>query len=133
MANHPDSIPKNTRGPGYSRAPDHRVAFVPSAQHVVVRIHDKTIADSTDIVLVEEDSYPRRYYIARSDVDMGVLQKDANGTTYCPFKGLASYYSATLGDRQVDQIAWSYEQPYRESEAIRDRICFDADKVDQIA
>ena len=50
--------------------------------------------------------------------------------TYCPFKGTASYYS--LKDGPQDAV-WSYEEPYDEMGAIKDRLAFYPDKVDSIA
>ena len=32
-------------------------------------------------------------------------------------------------DGEIRDAAWSYEQPYREAELVRDRLAFDADAV----
>lgn len=127
MSQRPDSIEPGTRGPGYERAPDHRVALIPSGKHVVVKMNGEVIADSHDVVFLEENNYPARAYIARDDVRMEALEKMDGKSTYCPFKGLTEYFSAG----GTDDVAWSYVQPYREAEVLRDRICFDADQVEE--
>ena len=53
-------------------------------------------------------------------------------TTYCPFKGLATYYIIRGADGEIRDAAWSYEQPFREAELVRDRLAFDASKVDEM-
>ena len=35
------------------------------------------------------------------------------------------------GERVTDAV-WSYEQPYLEGELLRDRICFDAARFDEL-
>ena len=50
--------------------------------------------------------------------------------THCPFKGTASYFSLRDGP---ENAVWSYEVPYDEMSAIRERLAFYSDKVDSIA
>lgn len=132
MADIPDRIEPGTRGPGYRRAPNHRVAFVPSRNRVTIEAGGVPLAETDDVVLVEESGYPIRRYLARDAVDMSRLEK-TDKTSYCPFKGLATYYVIKTDDGEVREAAWSYEQPYHESELLRDRLAFDAERVKEIA
>jgi uncharacterized protein (DUF427 family) len=50
--------------------------------------------------------------------------------THCPFKGQASYFSLMNGP---ENVVWSYEQPYDEMTAIKERLAFYPDKVDSIS
>ena len=130
MAERPTDIPPGTRAPGYSRAPAHRVAFVPRHARVTIRAEDMQIATTADVVAVEENGYPPRYYVARDGVDMTRLEK-TDRMTYCPFKGLATYYVIRGRQGEIRDAVWSYERPYREAELLRDRLAFDATKVDE--
>ena len=132
MAEKPTDIPPGTRAPGYSRAPAHRVAFVPLHARVTIRAEGMQVAATADAAAVEEDGYPPRYYLARDSVDMARLEK-TDPTTYCPFKGLATYYviRGRQGEIRDADAVWSYERLYREAELLRDRLAFDATKVDE--
>ena len=46
-------------------------------------------------------------------------------TTYCPYKGTASYWSAVIGATTVADVAWSYERPLPESLPLRGLLAFD--------
>ena len=89
------------------------------------------IAKTSDLVAVEENGYPTRYYLARDGVDMTRVEKTGK-TTYCPFKRLATYYIIRGAGGEIRDAAWSYEQPFREAELVRDRLAFDASKVDEM-
>ena len=130
MSERPTDIPRGTRAPGYARAPAHRVAFVPLHARVTIRAEGVQIAATADVVALEEKGYPPRYYLARDDINMARLEKTEK-TTYCPFKGLATYYAIRGTKGEIHDAVWSYERPYREAELVRDRLAFDATKVDE--
>ena len=50
----------------------------------------------------------------------------ADGQTFCPYKGLASYYD--IGDAR--RAAWSYEDAWTEVRRISGLISFEPDKVE---
>jgi uncharacterized protein (DUF427 family) len=50
--------------------------------------------------------------------------------TGCPYKGQAVYWSARIGDRVLDDLAWSYLDPIPEMPRIRGRIAFFSERVD---
>jgi uncharacterized protein (DUF427 family) len=115
-------------GPGYGQRPDHRISTVPANSHIQVIYKGEVIADTRDAVAMKEGSYPVVYYVPRKDVKMDRLVR-TNHSTYCPFKGHASYFSLANGP---DNAVWSYEQPYDEVAAIRELLAFYPDKVDSI-
>ena len=130
MAERPTDIARGASAPGYARAPGHRIAFVPRRVRVRVSAGGMEIASTADVVALEESGYPTRYYLARDGVDMTRLEK-AGKTTFCPFKGLATYYVIHGPDGEIRDSVWSYEQPYREAELVRDRLAFDAGVVEE--
>lgn len=115
-------------GPGYKRHPEHRITTTPGSVRVQVSFNGEVIADTRDAIKLEEGDYPAVYYVPRKDVKMDRLARTAH-TTYCPFKGHASYFSLVNGP---ENAVWSYEQPYDEMSAIRERLAFYPDKVDSI-
>jgi uncharacterized protein (DUF427 family) len=65
--------------------PDHKVEERRIGQRVKVEVGGHEIADSSDVIRVDEDGYPGRYYFPRSDVKMDRLERSST-TTKCPFK-----------------------------------------------
>ena len=131
MAERPTDIPSGTHGPGYTRAPAHRIAYVPRHVRVAVAAGGVPIAVTTDVVALEEKGCPTRYYLTRDGIDMTRLRKTGK-TTYCPFKGLATYYVIDGPDGEIRDAVWSYEQTFREAELVRDRVAFDASRVEEV-
>ena len=115
-------------GPGFRKHPEHRVTVKPAGVRVQVKAGGEVIADSREALRLEESGYPPVYYLPRKDVRMERLVRSTH-STYCPFKGHASYFSLAGG---AENAAWSYEQPYDESAAIRGHLAFYPAKVDAI-
>ena len=115
-------------GPGYKKYPDHRIETKPAGVRVQVTFNGEVIADSRDVIRLDEADYSAVYYIPRKDVKMDWLSR-TNHQTYCPFKGTASYYSLMNG---AENAVWTYEAPYDEVRVIKKRLAFYPDKVDSI-
>ncbi|MBU1263760.1 MAG: DUF427 domain-containing protein [Gammaproteobacteria bacterium] len=119
--------------PGFKDHPDHRITTRPAGEHVQVSFNGDVIADTTDAIRLEETHVghvvaPVVYYFPRKDVKMERLVRSDHHTD-CPFKGQASYYSLKDGP---ENAVWTYEQPYDEMLAIKDRLAFYPDKVDTV-
>ncbi len=76
--------------------PDHPITIEANSSRVVVTVGGKVIADTSEALTLREASYPPVQYIPRRDVDMAALTRSEH-TTYCPYKGDASYYSIPAG------------------------------------
>lgn len=118
-------------GPGYKKHPDHRITTKPAGVRVQVKFNGEVIADSRDAIRLDEADYPAVYYIPREDVKMDRFVRTTH-TTYCPFKGHASYYTLSSGGRTAENAVWTYEQPYDEVSVIKERLAFYPEKVDSI-
>jgi uncharacterized protein (DUF427 family) len=53
------------------------------------------------------------------------LLRPSETTTYCNYKGESTYWSAEIDGTVVPDVAWSYEEPYAESVAIKGWLSFE--------
>ena len=88
-----------------------------------ILIGDQVVAAAEQAVLLSETGYPVRAYIAREDIHAPI--EPSEKTSFCPFKGDASYWTVA----GLEDVAWSYEDPKAEVEAIRGRLAFYPDRV----
>lgn len=108
----------------------HPITIEPTQGRVVVRVGDQVVADSRQALTLQEATYPAVQYIPMADVDQSVLRR-TDTSTYCPFKGDASYYSVqTPGGGVVDDVIWTYEKPYAAVAEIGDHVAFYPDRAE---
>jgi uncharacterized protein (DUF427 family) len=112
--------------------PNHPISIEANPSRVLVKVGGKVIADTRDALTLREASYPPVQYIPTRDVAMAELTRSEH-TSYCPYKGNASYYSIPAGgDRSVNAV-WTYEAPYEAVAQIEDYLAFYPDRVDEIS
>jgi len=111
--------------------PSHPITIEPSGSRIVVTVAGQVVADSVDALRLQEASYPPVHYVPLKDVNVALVERSTH-TSYCPFKGDASYYSIPLGgEKSVDAI-WTYEGPHAAVAEITDHVAFYPDRVDSI-
>lgn len=120
-----------TDKPRLTPGPSHPITVEPFSGRVVVTFAGQVVADSTRARTLQESTYPAVRYIPREDVAEGVLQRTEH-TSYCPYKGDASYYSVAVGDQVAENAIWTYETPYEPVAEIKDYVAFYPDRVDSI-
>ena len=113
----------------HPRSPYTRVDVLPSTRHVVIRIGDTVVADSSRPSILYETGLPARYYLPRDDVRMDLLQPPDTSTA-CPYKGTARYWSAAIDGETHTDVAWGYDDPLPESAGVQGLVCFYDEKVD---
>ncbi len=113
---------------GHPRNPYHRVDCLRARRHLRVEAAGLTLVDTTDTLAVYETALDPRLYVHPRHVHMDALERSAT-TTYCPYKGTASYWTAHIGDEVLDDVAWSYEDPLPESAPLRQFLSFDDARV----
>jgi uncharacterized protein (DUF427 family) len=81
-------------------------------------------------MLLFETMLPVRYYLPREDIHVELSPSSTR--TYCAYKGQASYWSATVGDRAVPDIAWTYPEPLHDATQVRGLTAFFDERVDVV-
>jgi uncharacterized protein (DUF427 family) len=109
----------------------HPITVEPTAGHVTVRLGGRVVASSDRALTLQEASYPSVQYVPIDDVDADSL-RPSDHTSYCPFKGDASYYDLAAGDQVAEAAVWTYVEPHDAVASIRGHVAFYADRVDAI-
>lgn len=109
--------------------PNHPITVEASPARVVVRVGDTVVADTRNALTLRESDYAPVPYIPREDVDMAALERSAH-TSYCPFKGDASYFSIPGAGEGGLNAVWTYEAPYDAVSQIKDHLAFYPNRVD---
>jgi uncharacterized protein (DUF427 family) len=101
----------------------------PSQKHIQVIFNGIVIADTRRAKRILETSHPPVYYLPPEDVQMAYFHPTAHHT-YCEFKGAASYYTLTVGDKTVPNAAWYYPHPTAGYEGITNYIAIYSSHMD---
>ncbi len=116
---------------GHLRDPYHRVDTRRTSRPARVTADGGTeIAGTERPVLLFETGLPARVYVPREDVAAELVPSDRR--TVCPYKGEATYFSVRLGDRLLEDAAWSYEQPFGEALSIAGLVTFRHDEIETV-
>lgn len=111
--------------------PDHPIAIEQSPDRVIVNVAGKVVADTQRALILKEAEYPEVAYIPLEDVDRYLLEP-TDHSSYCPYKGDASYYSVPVGGDDSVNAVWEYRSPYPAVAEIAGHIAFYPDRVDSI-
>ncbi|HYU69587.1 MAG TPA: DUF427 domain-containing protein, partial [Burkholderiales bacterium] len=109
---------------GHAADSYHRIDIRQTSRHLLVRCGERLVADSTRPLVLYESGFAPRWYVPRADIEESLLTP-VEGQTFCPYKGLASYYD--IGDAR--RAAWSYENAWTEVARISGLVSFEPDKV----
>jgi uncharacterized protein (DUF427 family) len=107
---------------GHAADAYHRIDIRRTSRHLVVRHGGQVIADSTGPLALYESGFAPRWYVPRAAVTESALTAAA-GQTFCPYKGVCSYYD--VGDAR--RAAWSYLDAWPEVQAVAGCISFEPD------
>ncbi len=103
----------------YPRPP----AVVADDRRVRVLFRREAIGDTTEAVRVLETASPPTVYIPRRDIRSEFLVP-GRGASHCEWKGPATYWSLRVGGELLENVGWSYEDPYPEFQAIHGYLSF---------
>jgi uncharacterized protein (DUF427 family) len=101
----------------------------PEDRSVRIELAGEVIAASDRAVRILETAGAPTIYLPPADVRAEAL-RPAKGTTFCEWKGSASYFDAIAGKKVRPRAAWTYRDPKPGFKEIRDWIAFYPGRVD---
>src|SRR5262245_37400630 len=109
---------------GHATDSYHRIDIRRTSRQLIVLHRDRIIADTKRPMVLYESGFAPRWYVPREDVDESALTP-VERQTFCPYKGLCSYYN--IGDARL--AVWSYREAYPEVGRISNLVSFEPDVV----
>ena len=100
-----------------------------SDKHIQVIFGGITLADTHRAKRVLETSHPPVFYIPPEDIRTEYLTQTP-GESYCEWKGMAGYYSVTIGDKRADNAAWFYPNPTPAFAGLQNYLSFYPGRMD---
>ncbi|MFL4468869.1 DUF427 domain-containing protein [Tateyamaria armeniaca] len=108
----------------YPRPP----ALEPVPQRVRVMLGGAVVVDTTAALRVLETHHAPSYYVPRVDISGDV--SPSSGTSFCEWKGRATYWTINAGEVEAKGAAWSYPSPSARFAALRDHLAFYAGRME---
>jgi uncharacterized protein (DUF427 family) len=121
---------EDTRNLGHPRDPFHRIDVLPSSRSLRLELDGTELAASDRPTLLFETLLPTRFYLRPDDV--AVPLRPSPTTTTCAYKGVASYYSATVDGTELPDIAWTYADPLAEAAGVAGLVAFFDERIDVV-
>jgi uncharacterized protein (DUF427 family) len=101
----------------------------PFAGSITIELGGLLIASTARAWRVLETSHPPTYYLPPEAFSDGAL-RDAPGSSWCEWKGVASYFDLIGGAELAERAAWTYRNPTRGFEPLAGAIAVMAAQVD---
>lgn len=112
--------------------PDHPITIEFKATPVRIILAGEPVLVSATHLELREATYPSALYLPRHELDLSQLVR-SDHTTWCPYKGEASYFHIQTRDGQrIENAVWTYETPFEAVAEIKDALCAYANKVGAI-
>ncbi len=96
---------------------------VADSREVIVRYRDLLIAKTNGAVRILETASPPTFYLPPADIDFEILER-ASGSSFCEWKGAATYWSLTIDNQKLENVGWSYETPSQRFLSIANYLSF---------
>jgi uncharacterized protein (DUF427 family) len=109
---------------GHAADAYHRIDIRQTSRRLVVHSAGRIIARTTRPLVLYESGFAPRWYVPPAAIDAAALTPIPH-QTFCPYKGLASYYDVTGACR----AAWSYRDAYPEVARISGLVSFEPGRI----
>ncbi|KAH6648682.1 hypothetical protein BKA67DRAFT_661638 [Truncatella angustata] len=91
-------------------------------RHLQIKWNNQLIADTKEAFWVLETHHPPTYYLPPGSIKVPLAQTPRS--SYCEWKGRATYYSITDDGHTVSNRIWAYHNPTRGFESIKGFLSF---------
>jgi len=105
----------------WSRNPGYVIDLDPLPCRLRADVAGLNLLESDRALVMFELGHAPVYYLPREDLRMDLLSRNDHAT-HCPYKGDAAYWHIETRSGTVENVVWSYEDPYPEMAAIKDLI-----------
>ncbi|KAF2817256.1 DUF427-domain-containing protein [Mytilinidion resinicola] len=92
--------------------------------HAIAKVGDTVVADTDSYEVVEGNIYFPPSSITKS------YFTPTDTTTFCPWKGNASYYTIAVDGKELKDAAWYYPEVKEKAKNIEGYVAFYKTKVD---
>ena len=97
--------------PAWQKNTGYVIDLEPLPFRVRAEVDGATVLDSNHVLVMYELGHAPVYYVPSDDLSQALLTS-SDHSTYCPYKGDASYWSLAVSDRLVENAVWGYLDPY---------------------
>jgi uncharacterized protein (DUF427 family) len=110
-------------------SPQHVIYIEDVPQRVRAVFNGETVLDTRRAKVLYESNIPGQWYIPAADVRDDLLTPTET-SSHCPFKGDASYWTLTVGDRTESDVVWGYPTPLEGVSEVEGMRAFYFDRMD---
>ena len=100
----------------------------PTDRLVRVELGGRVVAETRSALRVLETSHPPTYYIPLEDINASLLEPSGGRTSFCEWKGNATYFDVVVGERRAERAAWTYPDPTPSFQQLRGYVAFYVDR-----
>ena len=101
----------------------------PSSREVVVVLGGVEVCRTSGAYRVLETSHPPSWYLPAKDWVSGALVP-AGGSSFCEWKGVATYLDVVGGDRRAERAAWTDPEPVAAYAVLRGTVAVYPGRMD---
>ena len=116
--------------PGWAGNPKYIIDFDLVPARVAVKFNGLVVAESDRTRVLYELGHAPAYYLPLTDL-WDELFIPSDHKTFCPYKGLASYFHLKVGDKSNENVVWHYENPYPQIAGLKGYAGFYWGRMDQ--
>jgi len=92
-------------------------------REISVRLDNLVVAQTSAAIRVLETASPPTFYLPAGDASLNLLRR-GNGSSFCEWKGAATYWSLEHDGQVIDNVGWSYSSPTSAFAKIQSYISF---------